>query len=222
MFGLRLRGPQLFSSRHTVLNVVSGQGQCRGNGGAVYSRYRGVVELFRRRYAVKKSLASGFGAATALVIAFGSGLASADNEFVGKTYGKAAEQIQSWGATAVISSREGSYLPTEECVIVRSRKANFLDSSGNSQGGTKFLLDLNCNDSSALRGHPGNSVATPEGKKIQMMMEDAKAYSDNYERAIAAGKTPVCLKNDNSVQYCVTVCTKTGACSEELAQALGL
>ena len=115
---------------------------------------------------MRNSLASGVGAAAALLLAFGSGSASAINEYSGQTYGDAASAISSSGQSAVIATKEGSYLPLDQCLVTGSRT-----SSGQSG---KVLLDLDCNDTSALNGHPGNSVTSPEGRQVQETRSSAK------------------------------------------------
>ncbi len=112
---------------------------------------------------VKKTLVGGMAAAGALVAVFGAGTASAINEYEGQTYADAAQAIANSGQTAVIATKEGSFLPTSQCMVVGSRNASFLDSSGNNSGG-KVMLDLNCNYMFALPGVPGNSLGSPEGK----------------------------------------------------------
>ncbi len=172
--------------------------------------------------AVKKSLASGVCVLAALVLPFGSGSAGANpyDPYAGQTYDKASQSISSSGGTVVIASREGSYLPTEKCVVTGSRNAGFRDSSGNSQG-NKVLLDLNCNDTSALNGHPGNSVATPEGKTVLQARETAKSLNEDYAASAAAGKQSYCeLNADNCRSFCQS--RGAGLCSAELLQALSL
>lgn len=158
---------------------------------------------------MKSYLASIIGGA-ALVAVFGSGVANALNEYNGMTYEKAAETIQNNGGTPVIVTREGSYLPTEKCVVVGSRNA-----------GSNVRLDLNCNDTSALNGHPGNSVASPEGKRALQVRTTAKSLNEDYAASAAAGKQSYCEQNAAS---CSNFCQGPGVglCSAELMQALGL
>ena len=168
---------------------------------------------------MKKSLARGvgvLGSAAALVAVFGSGSASAVNEYAGQTYEEAASSISDWG-TPVIASRVGSYLPTEQCMVTGSRAANFLDSSGNGRSGT-VLLDLNCNDTSAFNGHPGNSVATPEGRQVKEFRDAAVRINNDFAKATAAGQTSFC---EEEADYCQKVCEESGTCSAELLDYLG-
>lgn len=166
---------------------------------------------------MKKILAGVLGGAAVAAAIFGAGPANADNEYAGMTYAKAEETIQSYGATAVIASRVGDYLPTEECLVTRSRRANFLDSSGNS--GSKIHLYLNCNDTKTA-GHPGYSVATPEGKKAQALRETATSISKDYAAATADGKEPFCA--DKYYEWCQRQCEAAGSCSAEVLEYLGL
>lgn len=156
------------------------------------------------------------GAAVAGAI-FGAMPAHADNEYAGLTYEKAAESISGSGGTAVVASRVGDYLPTEQCLVTGSRAGNFLDSSGNNSGG-KVLLYLNCNDTKTA-GHPGYSVMTPEGKKYQQTRQTADSINEDYAQASAAGQESWCEKNADS---CANFCQKAELCSAEVMQALGL
>ncbi len=159
---------------------------------------------------VKKSLASGVGVAAALVMVFGSGSASGKPiEWLnGKTYAKAQELVP---GMLKIAAREGSYLPTEECVIF-----------GAQTSGNMYAVNLNCNAPSAFGGHPGNSLATPEGRKAYGYRKEAARLSADYEKANAAGKEPACGQSDGVRKYCFNICTFSGECSDELAQYLGL
>lgn len=101
--------------------------------------------------------------AGAMFAVFGSGLASAVDEYKGQTYNDAASAITNAGSTPIIQTKVGSFLPTGQCIVTGSHNADFLDSSGKNGGG-KVLLSLNCNYMFALPGVPGNSLASPEGK----------------------------------------------------------
>lgn len=157
--------------------------------------------------------------AAALVMLLGAtGPASADNEYAGLTYEKVQQRTKN---RAVIASRVGDYLPTEQCVVTGSRTATFLDTSGNNSG--KILVHLNCNDPQAAGGdgsdHPGYSVATPQGRKMAQLKERAQRISTNYANAVKAGKPPACEK---SFDGCKRICQQSGACSAELNEYLGL
>lgn len=140
----------------------------------------------RKAKTVKKTLVGGMATgAAALVAMLGSAPAGAINEYEGMPYYKAANAISQSGATPVISSKVGSFLPTSQCIVTGSHKASFLDSSGNNSG-SKVLLDLNCNYTFALPGVPGNSLGSPEGKaahdeavqKAQEAQQKAQAEQD--------------------------------------------
>jgi hypothetical protein len=168
---------------------------------------------------VKKILAGAVSVAAALAVIFGAGPASADNEYKGLTFAQVQERTSN---RAVISSRTGSYLPTEECIVTGNRRASFLDSSGN--GNAKILVDLNCNDISAAYGHPGNSVTTPQGQKIQQRRESAAKLSENYAKALASGNESdaYCAKSAEIAANCVRVCEEARNCSAELLDYLGV
>jgi hypothetical protein len=126
---------------------------------------------------VKKQLAVGIGAvgaAAASFAVFGSGTASATNEYAGMTYADASQEISGAGQSATIATRVGSFLPTDQCMVTGSRSANFLDSSGVNAGG-RVLLFLNCNNTFATAGVPGNSVGSPEGRAARSDYEEKLA-----------------------------------------------
>ena len=132
---------------------------------------------------MKKPVVLGIGAvgvAAASFATFGSGTASAINEYAGQTYADAAQAISGNGQSPVIATRVGSFLPTDQCTVTGSRSANFLDSSGTNPGG-KVLLYLNCNNSFAAAGVPGNSIGSPEGRQAradyEQKLADAQAQA---------------------------------------------
>ena len=137
---------------------------------------------------MKKSVVLGIsavGVAAASFAIFGSGTASATNEYAGQTYADAAQAISDAGQSAVIATRVGSFLPTDQCQVTGSRSANFLDSSGTNAGG-KVLLYLNCNNSFAAAGVPGNSIGSPEGRQAradyEQKLADAQAQAQQNEQ----------------------------------------
>ena len=157
---------------------------------------------------MKKILAGAVSGAAALAVIFGAGPAVADNEYKGLTYAKVQERT---GNRAVISSRVGSYLPTEECIVTGNRRATY------GTGGAKILVDLNCNDTMTA-GHPGYSVATDQGKKAQQLKETGVNLSKNYTSALKADRAPQCEK---FYQRCQQICQQAGTCSQELLDYLG-
>lgn len=131
------------------------------------------------------------GGALALCAVFGSGTASAINEYEGMTYANAANAVAQSGGTPVISSKVGSFLPTSQCVVTGSHSASSLDSSGQSRG-NRVMLDLNCNYMFSLPGVPGNSKASPEGKAaydqaVQQAQEAQQAQQAQAGEEGAAG-----------------------------------
>ncbi|QEN16109.1 hypothetical protein ACRDU6_28475 [Mycolicibacterium sp. ELW1] len=122
---------------------------------------------------------SAAGAAVASVAMFGSGVASATNEYAGQTYADAAQAISDAGQSATIATRVGSFLPTDQCMVTGSRSADFLDSSGTNPG-NRVLLYLNCNNTFATAGVPGNSIGSPEGRAARADYEEqlAKAQAE--------------------------------------------
>lgn len=171
---------------------------------------------------MKKYLACGVGGAAALMMAFGSGSAGAINDYYGMTYAKALEKAGQYGQTLIIATKTGSYLAIDDCMVVGSRRAAFLDSSGRKASGSNYLVDLNCNDSSALNGHPGFSAASPEGKAVLEAKVQATSMNKDFAKKTAAGQTPACFSTDAATRWCVKICTEAKSCSSELSGALGL
>lgn len=158
---------------------------------------------------MKKILAGAVGGAAALTVIFGAGPAVADNEYKGLTYAKVQERT---GNRAVISSRVGSYLPTEECIVTGNRRATY------GTGSAKILVDLNCNDLMTA-GHPGYSVASAQGKKAAEIREQAATVTRWHQQAIDNGKDSWCAENAGR---CVQICQQAQTCSPELLKFLGL
>jgi hypothetical protein len=159
---------------------------------------------------VTRILAGAVGVSCLALAVLGVADAAAVDEYKGRTYEQAQSSISSWGGKIEISSRVGSYLPTEQCVVSGSRT---------DRGRSAILLDLNCNDTAAVYGHPGNSVTSPQGKRVQQRRESAERLSNNYEKAIAAGQEPYCARD---VENCIAVCEEARSCSAELSEFLGL
>lgn len=139
---------------------------------------------------MKKPFVLGIGAvgvAAALFATFGSGTAAAINEYVGQTYDDAAQAISDSGSSPVIATRNGSFLPTGACIVTGSRNASFLDSSGVNPGG-RVLLDLNCNNTFAAAGVPGNSLGSPEGRQARQDYEDQLAQAQAEQQQSETGE----------------------------------
>ena len=167
---------------------------------------------------MNKTLARGIGVlggAALAVAVFRSGSASAVNEYKGLTYEQAV--ANSGGATVIIATRVGEYLPTAECLVTGSRNASFLDSSGNNRGGT-LMLDLNCHDTMTA-GHPGYSVMSPQGKEAKALKETGTDISTNYSQSVEAGQPSWCEENGDK---CLDYCQRSGTCSDEVMEYLGL
>lgn len=167
---------------------------------------------------MKKTLARGVGVLVGAVTAmatFGAGTASAVDEYKGLTY----EQMQQYtgGASIIVATRVGDYLPTAQCIVSGNRRSSSLDSSGNSRGGA-ILVDLNCTDTKTA-GHPGYSVMTPQGKEAKALRDYANSINKNYEEATAAGQPSWCEENGDK---CASACEQSGACSSEVEEFLGM
>lgn len=157
---------------------------------------------------MKKPLSLGIGVVSAAMAAsaiFGVGTASAINEYVGMTYDKASSQISSWGGTATIATRTGEELQTGDCLVVGSRTASFLGSSGFA-GGSQVLLNLDCSQPLAEPGHPGASAASPAGRQIKQQQKDLEWLNENPDYC------------SQYASYCKQICEAyADKCSDEIA-----
>jgi hypothetical protein len=101
----------------------------------------------------------------------GAGAAGAAPSVVGMTYDKASEAVQSAGAEAEVSSVTGTALPKGECIVTNQVIRGEVI-FGRQYTPSKVLLSLNCNATVASPGHPGNSVASPQGREAKKQQED--------------------------------------------------
>lgn len=127
------------------------------------------------------------GAAVTTFAVFGSGVAAATNEYAGMTYADASQEISGAGESATVATRVGSFLPTDQCIVTGSRSANFLDSSGANPGG-RVLLYLNCNNTFATAGVPGNSIGSPEGRAARSDYEEKLAQAEAEQQQSEAAE----------------------------------
>lgn len=156
---------------------------------------------------MKKLIAKGFGVvvlavATASGAMVGAGAAAAD-PLVGRTYEDASSRISEWNANAVIATVSGNQLPMDKC-IVTSWNRGVATNALTGRTGNKVLLNLNCNEKVAQAGVPGNSAATPEGKRAKADIRNAKAINARPER---------CQRSEELLTWCKRVCERTGLCS---------
>lgn len=151
-------------------------------------------------------------------IALSGGVAAASGpDYSGQTYGKAAKQISGWG-TPIIASVVGDQLVTDDCIVTSSKMGSFLDPSGRPRK-SQVLLNLNCNGSLAGPGKPGNSLASPQGKKMKDNVEAANNLNKDLTSALAAGTDPWCA-SESHAQTCKNICDISGECSTELLDYL--
>jgi len=146
------------------------------------------------------------GAAALSVAMVGSGIASAD-ALAGNTYADAAAKISSWKGTPVIATVSGDQLATDDCIVTSWHKSKFLDSAGRNDRPQEYLLTLNCNNSVASPGNPGNSAMSKEGAAAK------RAQEKDQQMVAAINKNPPwCHKSKDNLANCQKVCERTGAC----------
>jgi hypothetical protein len=124
-------------------------------------------------------------AATVAIVVPGIATAAAD-DYSGQTYGDATAKLSDAGKKAVITSRSGDSLPQAKCVVTHSQSAPWLKGEAFTPVTNTVLLDLNCNATVATAMTPGNSAASPEGRKAlkEAAAKKKKApSSSNAERS---------------------------------------
>ena len=139
---------------------------------------------------------------SALSLSFGSGLASAD-PFVGKKYSDAVAAISERNGTPVVATVSGSALELDDCIVTSWQNSIFLDTNGYNTRSREYRLNLNCNNTIATPGHPGNSAMTPEGVKAKK--DQKNAANIDYNPAW-------CRESDTNLEYCISLCNRTGLC----------
>ena len=148
----------------------------------------------------------------------GAGVAIADN--TGLTYAKAAERIRSFGGTPVIASVVGDQLATDDCIVIGQKKGAYLDASGDKHF-DKVYLHLNCGHAVAEPGKPGNSAATPAGRKGRATQAKVEDWNNTFPAMLAKGKVPWCGQSAENADTCLEGCTQSGSCSDEVLKYLG-
>ena len=82
----------------------------------------------------------------------------------GQTYGDASKAISDAGKKAVIASREGDTLSTDQCIVTHSQSAPWIKGDHFAAVTDTVLVHLNCNATVATAKDPGNSAGSPEGR----------------------------------------------------------
>jgi len=144
------------------------------------------------------------GAAILSVMTLASGVASAADPLIGKTYNDAASTISDrWNGKAVVGAVSGDQLQTGDCIVTSWHKSIYLDASGKNGRKNEYLLSLNCNNHVASPGNPGNSAMSPEGLKAKKDQQAADRINKN---------PAFCEQSDANMQWCTRVCARTGLC----------
>ena len=143
----------------------------------------------------------------------GAGFALAKAPYVGQTYEKVAAKIISRNGTPVIRTVVGGELPTGQCIVTNAQKSKSKKRT--------WLLDLNCLNPVAGPGHPGNSVATAEGKVARERQRRAEKWDREVAAYLAGGtKVPWCGRTESHTTTCRNFCARHGVCSEEVLDYL--
>jgi hypothetical protein len=141
------------------------------------------------------------GAAILSVAVWGSGVATAD--LAGMSYADASEWINEHKGHPVVGTVSGNQVETADCTVASWHLSNFLNSSGENERKKDFVLNLNCNNAVASPGNPGNSAMSPIGAQAKKEQQAAAKINKNPSW---------CESGDEAMQYCETICKKTGLC----------
>ena len=150
---------------------------------------------------MKKLIVVGTGAIGALAVSalVGGGVAAAGGDYAGETYADASSAISDSGGSAVIVSRVGSTLSTDDCIVVNSQSAPFIRDGGGEFGhaDSEVSLALNCAGAYASATNPGASVADPMGRAAKAADDEeaaaqaaAAAAQNEQDQLDFAGETP--------------------------------
>jgi hypothetical protein len=129
------------------------------------------------------------GAIAVLMATFGTGVASADDPYVGKTYGAVSAVLAKNNADAIITVRVGNALPDDQCVITHSQLSTKVPQDRlTPRPRPAVLFALNCYAGVASAGTSGNSAASPEGRAAQSAQEVADFINAHPEACTASAK----------------------------------
>jgi hypothetical protein len=115
-------------------------------------------------------------AAVVSMVAFGSGVAAAD-DYAGQSYSDASSAISTAGDKVVIASRVGDRDADADCVVTHSQKAPWLKTDAFTPVTDTVLVYLNCDAKLASAKAPGNSLASPEGQAEKAAEAQAAAQA---------------------------------------------
>ncbi|MDP9165921.1 MAG: hypothetical protein M3O32_07650 [Actinomycetota bacterium] len=135
---------------------------------------------------MNKILVAGVGAlgASAVAMALGGGVASADDGVVGQTYKDAKAALSQQGKTPVVASTVGDRKDWDECIVTSATPAAGVDGFGNDSG-KKVNVNLNCYAKYSTGQWPGFSIQSPEGQKLYQADLSAKQAKEAQEAAAA-------------------------------------
>jgi hypothetical protein len=135
-----------------------------------------------------------FGAGSAIVAAaavstalLGAGSAAAAPsaaDVVGQKYSDAADAISQGGGSAIVATTVGDKVGQDDCLVTNAAVAPFLrDGGAYAKDSGEVMLSLNCNAGVASATTPGNSAASPMGRKTLADQAQAQAQAQAAEQA---------------------------------------
>jgi hypothetical protein len=116
-------------------------------------------------------------AALISMMAFGSGVAAATDDYAGQSYSDASSAIATAGNKVVIASKVGDRDAEADCVVTHSQKAAWIKTDAFTPVTDTVLVYLNCDAKLASNKAPGNSAASPEGKAEKATEDQAAAQA---------------------------------------------
>jgi hypothetical protein len=109
---------------------------------------------------------SGAAAGVAATITVGAAVAAAAvPDVVGQTYKDAKNTIQGQGSAVVIATRTGGSADVDKCIVTSAWSKPSVTLPREAPGPNEVWVALSCNAAIAGPGTPGNSAASPEGRR---------------------------------------------------------
>lgn len=178
-------------------------GELAARASAVGHTYRPAFSVLRCGRVVGLRSAGVVVAVVLTAVTLGSGIASAD-PLIGKRYSDAVSWISQRNGKPVVTTVSGSQLALDDCIVSSWTQGGFRNSRGRNDRWNEFYLHLNCNKQLASAGHPGNSLASPDGKKRKKQEDWAASINEHPEQ---------CRRSEAAFENCRSFCERTKLCT---------
>lgn len=106
----------------------------------------------------------------AATISVGAGIAGAAPDVVGQSYKDAKNNIQASGSAVVIATKTGGLAELDDCIVTQAWDKPSVTPPRTAPK-SEVWVALSCNAAIATPGAPGNSAASPEGRRAIIAAE---------------------------------------------------